>query len=238
MQFLYHLSMDLQLGSYCAHYFTDSPHLVYMNSNSIITEANIKKLKHTQYLHYPVPNIFRTVFNIITKRATNRYPCISMVNDTSKKVVQVKFHPSTSSHCSISLNKNPFSQLQLVNAIVNECGITEDRIETFNLIGKESEVQAQQSNSTESRSKCIVNCFIDLKVTRQDIEKLPTGIHFLFAEALELHRLKPPIEIGAKAYELLLRTDLLEHTLRKTEAIGKGKSAAVFCHSIRNWIFL
>lgn len=112
------------------------------------------------------------------------------------------------------------SPTQLVNAIVNECGIDEERIEN---IGKESDVQNQQLNpAMASRSKCIVNCFIDLGMKRQDIEKLPTSIHFLFAEALELHRLQPPIEIGAKAYELLLRDDLLEHTLRKVEVIGKG----------------
>lgn len=68
-------------------------------------------------------------------------------------------------------------------------------------------------------------------MTRQDIEKLPTALHFLFAEALELHRLQPPIEIGAKAYELLLRSDLLEHTLRKVEVIGKGKKKSSDCGS-------
>lgn len=114
----------------------------------------------------------------------------------------------------------------MVNAIVNESGIDEERIETFNFVSKESETQTLQSKHTESRSKCIVNCFIDLGITRQDIEKLPTALHFLFAEALELHRLQPPIEIGAKAYELLLRSDLLEHTLRKVEVIGKGKLVA------------
>lgn len=85
-------------------------------------------------------------------------------------------------------------------------------------------MQNQHANEPVTRSsKCIVNCFIDLGMTRQDIEKLPTSIHFLFAEALELHRLQPPLEIGAKAYELLLRGDLLEHTLRKVEVIGKGE---------------
>lgn len=84
-------------------------------------------------------------------------------------------------------------------------------------------MQSQQPKPPEPRSTCIVNCFIDLGMTRRDIEKLPTALHFLFAEALELHRLQPPIEIGAKAYELLLRSDLLEHTMRKVEVIGKGK---------------
>lgn len=90
VQFLYHLAMDLQLEPYCLHYFLDTPHLAYMNSNSIISEASAKKLKYTQYIQYEVPNIFRFVYDIINKKATRRYPCIALVNDTSKKVVQVR----------------------------------------------------------------------------------------------------------------------------------------------------
>lgn len=115
--------------------------------------------------------------------------------------------------------------MQLVNAIVNESGIDEEQIETFNFGSKldtEPEIQTPQAKNAESKSKCIVTCFIDLGITRRDIEKLPTALHFLFAEALELHRLQPPIEIGAKAYELLLKPELLEHTLRRVEVIGKG----------------
>lgn len=84
--------MDLQLDAYCLHYFLDTPHLAYMNSNSIISETNAKKLKCTQYLQYEVPNIFRFVYDIINKKPTHRYPCIHLVNDTSKKVVQVIKH--------------------------------------------------------------------------------------------------------------------------------------------------
>lgn len=81
--------MDLQLDAYCLHYFLDAPHLAYMNSNSIISETSAKKLKYTQYLQYEVPNVFRFVYDIINKKSTRRYPCISLVNDTSKKIVQV-----------------------------------------------------------------------------------------------------------------------------------------------------
>ncbi|KAJ6638177.1 Anaphase-promoting complex subunit 1 [Pseudolycoriella hygida] len=202
-EFLYLLAMDLQLDSYCLHYFLDEPHLVYMNSNSMISDGCAKKFKYTQYLQYEVPNIFRFVCDIINKKPATRYPFINLVNDTSKKVVQ------------------------LVNAIVNECGIDEERIELLHFGSKESETQNLPSKQApESGSKSIVHCFIDLGITRQDIEKLPTAVHFLFAEALEVERLRPPIEIGAKAYELLLRSDLLQHTLRKNEVFGRDNNAS------------
>lgn len=77
------------------------------------------------------------------------------------------------------------------------------------------------SNTYLSHNHKIVNAFLDLGITRTDVEQLPIAIHYIFAEALEHSRLTPPIECGQKAYELLLRPELLAHFTVDSDTYGK-----------------
>lgn len=182
--------MDLQLDCYCLHYFLDYPKMGYNNSACFITELETKKLLNQNYLSGPVPNIFQTVYNIINGTLQSRYPYVHKVNDLSKKIIQLTYIISTGS------------------TNIDEC---------IEFLVPHNRLQKNQSVDNQTLPMLIVNMFLELGITRKHIENLPTALHYLFAEALEHSRLEPSINSTSKAYELLLRPELVTHAQFNSE---------------------
>lgn len=67
------------------------------------------------------------------------------------------------------------------------------------------------------RCEQVIQMLICMKLTRNDIERLPVAIHLIIAECLEESRLSPPIGCSPSTYELILRSDLVAHAKIKTE---------------------
>lgn len=193
---MHELATDLKLENYCQHYFLDYPQLAYSISSCCILEADIKRLQNVNYLSGPVPNIFKHIFEIVNAQKPSRYPYIENVNLLSKKVVQLTnfiFTGINDSDCIATIFPPP--------SVGNRPSLPAD-----------CKIFEMMEGSTQShQDTCILNAFLELNMTRKDIEKLPVALHYLFAEVLESSRLKPPIDKGSKIYELLLRPDLLAH---------------------------
>lgn len=195
--------MDLQLENYCIHYFLDYPQLIYIHSNSYYTESEMKKFQSSNnYLlqQQNVPNIFKYIYDILEERIEYPYPTINNVNNLSKDIIKIISLISTG-------NDEKFDKfIKTITPIdINQYQCSED-----------DSVNFQSTYHEKYKKNCSINLkvvymLIDLNITRQDLENLPTAIHYLIAEAIEHSRLTPPVECGTKAYELLLRPELLRH---------------------------
>lgn len=187
------MATDLKLENYCQHYFLDYPQLAYSITSNCILEADIKRFQNMNYLSGTVPNIFKHVFELVNAKKPSRYPYIENVNLLSKKIVQLTsliFTGINDSNCIETIVPQP--------SVGNRPSLPVDC--------KIFELKAEGTHSNR-----ILNAFLELNVTRKDIEKLPVALHYLFAEVLESSRLNPPIDKGSRIYELLLRPDFLAH---------------------------
>lgn len=218
-EFLYQLAIDLQLECYCLHYFLDHPKVAYLTSNSFITDSETKQLQNQHYFSGEVPSIFKHVYGLLTSVnegvpvTQDGYPYMSNVNDLSKRVVQVSYLIVSGSIDVTACIKWVFPQAGF--------GATNRRrpLSVATMV-VDVESTAIPNNDVDLLYKQVVYTLIDLGMTRKDIERLPMALHYFFAEALEHMRKTPPIERGAKAYELLLRPELLAHG--KPDTNGKS----------------
>lgn len=220
-EFLYQLSYDLQLECYSLHYFLDHPKVAYLSSNSFITESETKLLQNQHYFSGEVPNIFRHIYELLTgksgdaqQQTIGRYPYIGNVNELSKRVIQIMHLIVTGS---IDVN----SCIKFVQQQPH--GGRDCLLEPAELRIATAETDPESTlmpDTVDLLYKQLVYTMIDLNVTRKDIERLPTALHYIFAEALEHIREVPPIEMGEKAYRLLLRPELLAHG--KPDSYGKS----------------
>lgn len=90
-ELLYQLSMDMQLDCYSLHYFLDQPTLIYVQSASILTDADTKLLSHQSLLGGQVPHLFKYLHGIVTEQSTGgaKYPHLANVNDRSRQILMV-----------------------------------------------------------------------------------------------------------------------------------------------------
>lgn len=202
-KFLNHLAVDLHLELYSLHYFLDYPELAYINSTSHINELDKKKLTNQQYLNFQVPNIFRSINDILrgNDQTSMPYPYITNVNQMSKNIIQ------------------------LITLIV--CGNMNNCINVISLPHQQPQSQfsdadqrtpkKHQVNAKDPIEKQLTSALLDLEITRQDIGRLPPAIHYLLTEILEQSRLDPPMDCHPKSFELVLRPELYVNTMFETE---------------------
>lgn len=202
-KFLNQLAVDLQLESYCLHYFLDYPELAYINSTSHINDIDRKKLLNQQYLNGEVPNIFRSVNEILrgNRSAVGPYPHIVNVNQMSKNIVQL------TSLIAVG------SMEQSIN-VINLPHQQQSQFPDIDIRTPKSNTNMAMEDPIE---KQVINALLDLNITRQDIGRLPPALHYFLAEVLEQSRLTPPIDCHPKSFELLLRPDLYINTIFETE---------------------
>lgn len=186
-KFLYQIAIDLNLEAYCLHYFLDYPELVYINSSSYIDDSCKKKLLYQQYLSEEVPNIFKSIYEMLNSRHEQLmpYPYIANVNQMSKNMIELVALITTDS---------------MKNSIAT--------INFLQLQPKQPEQQNSFSGTKPERDVKIMNAFLERKISRQDIARLPTALHYLLADVLENQRNTPPIDCPPEAYELFLRPEL------------------------------
>lgn len=202
-QFLYHLALDLHLESYCLHYFLDYPEVVYVNSTSHISETDKKKLINQQYLDGPVPNIFRAIDNVLKGNVNGlRYPYISHVNEMSKNLVQL---------ASLIANGSMDDCVNVINVPYQQPSQPQSSDPEFR------KPDAKLFNPKDPLEKQLIHVLLSMKITRTDIGRLPTALHYLLAEVLERSRSSPPINCDPKCYELLLRPELYVNTILEVE---------------------
>lgn len=204
-KFLNQLAVDLHLESYSLHYFLDYPEFAYTNSVSYISESDKKKLLNKHYLNGTAPNIFRTINEILKGNCEKiePYPHIASVNQMSKNMVQL---------ASLIVNsemKNPVT-------VINFCYPQSQQPNAFGDNDASNKMNGK-SPKDEMHQQELINVLLEMKITRQDIGRLPLALHYLLAEVLEKSRLNPPMDCYPKVFELILRPDLYVNTMLETE---------------------
>lgn len=177
--------------------------MAIFSSSSFITDAEAKKLLNRNYLCSEVPSVFKCVHEIcLGIRGQKTYPYIPNVNRLSRCVVQIAHLISTGS------------------------GNLDDVVRTVVPLGGRSDgddkVSFPQADNIPVNTR-VVYAMLDMHLTRNEVERLPAALHYLFAESLEYSRLSPPIERGIKAYELLMRPELLAHAAFDSEKDNYGE---------------
>lgn len=207
-KFLNTLAIDLHLESFSLHYFLDYPELAHTTSARYISEADRKKFVHKQFLNYKVANIFQTINELLKGNVDTiePYPCIAGVNQWSKNMVQLT---------SLIANGDMQNCVNIINVWpaqpnLKECGDTEACTDDSMTTAKPMAVDV-------SRQQLLIDTLLAMKITRQDIGRLPLTLHYLLAEELEMSRLNPPMNCHPNVFELILRPDLYANTMLEIE---------------------
>ncbi|XP_055843307.1 anaphase-promoting complex subunit 1 [Episyrphus balteatus] len=191
-EFLYQLATDMQLTAHCLHYFLDFPHLASIKSQNIFTEDHAKQMYHKNLLSEPVPNIFQQVENILKNREIYQYSFIEGINTMSRNALQLI---SLIIHGCMKI-KNWIKLLEFPETMYPDIPIKKKRLISTNVPLCEQ----------------LIQMLINMDMTRTDVERLPVSLHLIIAECLEHGRLSPPMGCAPPTYELILRSELLEHT--------------------------
>lgn len=190
-ELLNQLALDLQLDSYCLHYFLDCPDLVFMYGNGSIAELDKNALYDQHCLTLKIPNFYGTVNDLYSKteEAFTPYPYIPNVNPMSKCIVDLL-------------------------ALITSNGLVEGTYNFNTLKPKEQpmEVNGIRLSDAEVRSKALEQ-ILAMNITRKQIARFPPAIHFLVAEILESCRIDTPQVKDPRAYELIHRPELYSNTV-------------------------
>lgn len=204
-EFLNQLALDLQLDSYCLHYFLDCPDLVLMYGNGTIAELDRNVLYDQHCLTLKIPSIYG-VINDLFSNGENEfvpYPCIPSVNPKSKQIID------------------------LITMVTRE-GLVDGTYQ-FNVIkSKDQPMDTNRSklNNDEIRSKALEQ-LLAMNISRKEMSRFPPSIHFLIAEILESCRVYIPNVNDHRAYGLIYRPELYSNTLfDPTKEISSQKNTS------------
>lgn len=190
-EFLYQLAVDMQLNAHCLHYFLDFPHLASIKSQNIFTEEHAKQMLYQNFLD-SVPSIFQQVENILKNGKVYQYAFIEGINTLSRNVIQ------------------------LISVIVHGCLNIKTWIKALEfpdtMYANVPKKKKRFISTNVPLCEQVIQMLINMDMTRTDIERLPVALHLMIAECLELGRLSPPMGCSPPTYELILRSELLEHT--------------------------
>lgn len=196
-EFLNQLALDLRLDTYCVHYFLDYPELIATEASCVIEDVDKAKLSNAKYLSLRVPNIFKTANDWIDEEQpmVPFYPYMSNVNPLSQSIVELVAIIGTQTATASTFAVSPSA----AEPIADKNALMEDRM------------------TTNETSKRVLKKIIEIGMTRKDINRLPPAIHYLLAAELERCRADTPMDCDPKAFELLLRPELLSNTMHETE---------------------
>lgn len=198
-EFLYQLSVDFNLVKFRYHYISDNAEVLNLKSKRIINNADSDKLLRKELIEEPL-NVFHEIYRLVDEKMfMKRFPHIPNVNQLSKDmfeiiaIIQEKV-------------KNPSDAIELTK--VNE---------------GQKMLTTPQHIVHSSPSKLLIDMLIKKKITRQQIDKLPSAISYIICQALENIRNNPPSGCSSAAYKLLLRPELYEHASFKKSNSKKLK---------------
>lgn len=201
-EFLNQLALDLQLDSYCLHYFLDCPELVLMYGNGSIAELDRNVLNDQHCLTLKIPSIYGVINDLFSENEFVAYPYIPSVNPISKQVIDLI-------------------------AMVTSEGLIDGTYQ-FNAIKSKDQpmdINRSKLNDDEIRSKALEQ-LLAMNISRKEMSRFPPSIHFLIAEILESCRVNIPNVNDQRAYGLIYRPELYSNTLfDPTKEISSRKTA-------------
>lgn len=190
-EYLNQLALDLQLDSYCLHYFLDCPDLVLMYGNGSIAELDRNALYDQHCLTSKIPSIYGIINDLFTnsEHEFSPYPFIPSVNPISKQIIELI-------------------------AMVTSEGLIKGTYQ-FNAPKQKDqpmEINRSKLNDEEIRSKALEQ-LLAMNLSRKQMSRFPPSIHFLIAEILESCRLDVPPISDVRAFGLICRPELFSNTL-------------------------
>ncbi|XP_011495610.1 PREDICTED: anaphase-promoting complex subunit 1 [Ceratosolen solmsi marchali] len=182
---LYQLSMDLNLSNYKQHYFSDFPTLSKNNTEFQINDTEFRKIIIPDFISSNTPDIFKTLYDLLTLSCVPSYPYLFQINSISKTLIQL----FTMFKKQRQLNILEFDHLfKIINPIENE----DNRMER---------------DSKETMEEIIMHCY-KTGMNKQQLDNLPSGINFVLSNIIYQCRENPPTNWPLLAYELIDRQDL------------------------------
>lgn len=190
-EFLHQLAIDLQLDSYCLHYFLDCPDLALMHNSNTIAELDRTILYDVQCLSIKIPSIYGIINDLFSV--------------DEKQFTQFPYIP----------NVNPISQ-QLIDliALVTSEGLIDGTYQFNAVKSKDQPMEMNRSKlgDEEIRTKALEQ-LVAMSISRKEMSRFPPAIHFLMAEIMESCRLAVPPVYDARAFGLIYRPELYSNTL-------------------------
>ncbi|XP_037936242.1 anaphase-promoting complex subunit 1 [Teleopsis dalmanni] len=206
-KFLHQMAIDMELTTYIFHYTLDFPKLAFKTSKEFIfTEQHAAQMLHKEFLIEPAPSIYMQLEYILKGNLkAARYSYVDGINNLSRNILQI-----------ISLimhghkkSKNWIKPLSFSETVETNYQNQPKRCIFVNV----------------PRSEQVIQLLIMMGIKRKDIERLPIAIHLIIAQCLEYSRLNPPIGCTPATYELILRSELVEHAKLSADFVKKN------CHT-------
>lgn len=202
-QFLYKLSIDLNLKQYELYYFNDFTHvcaLQHGNKRTLI--ANDHKNISWQNCPEKPPSVVCFLIDLLEKREVNPFPIIKHINCKTKEIILLcgMYITFTSSNNKINVNHLIQSE-SFLGVRLNMSSTPKEKYIDF----KEPIVHK------------IVSMMAEMGFTNRHLDCLPIGINLLLHNALWFSRECPPLDWPTETYNLLHRSDLAA----QAEAIDK-----------------
>lgn len=197
-ELLYRLALLMKLDHYALHYFTDFPRLIHVEPAHTIPDQTLEAFRHRAFLIKTIPSIFNFIYTELVGEG---------VPDSGTS-------PSTRYPIIRNVNYRSFQMLKVLKTIHrNECCF-EDFIELENVAETTADWRQffkRYNGARGGRNEDILNCLIDLGVTRDYLESLPIALYTIISNCLDEIRVDAPIGMCADAYRLLLRPELVVH---------------------------
>lgn len=187
-EFLCQLATDFKLEQFRYHYIKDNPRLSFMKSKMEILPADSEMLQNKELVVKPL-SLFQEIINLICSSDFKQFSYIPNVNSLSRNVYEILA-------LIFDKVKTPKDASILIRVSDDQMSLNRTTIKL---------------SSTMSVQKMVIDTMIRKKITRIEMERLPTAIHYIISQTLETVRLNPPMGSCALAYKLLLRPELYTH---------------------------
>lgn len=180
---LHQLSIDLNLNAFKQHYVLDFPSLSHDNAGCS-SDLDIQKLQIPNIVSSSVPNIFKTLNDLLRFSKVTPYPYQLKINPVSKELIRA---------FSILNNVKVDSILELDHFLKST--------------NRESQPIVINKSGKELIEEIVMLCY-KTGLHKQELDNLPPGIKFVFHNIIYQCKDKPPSDWPSSMYELIDRQDL------------------------------
>uniref|UniRef100_A0A1A9WDA7 Uncharacterized protein n=1 Tax=Glossina brevipalpis TaxID=37001 RepID=A0A1A9WDA7_9MUSC len=205
---LHQLAIDMQLQSYIFHYTLDFPFLANnISKKCILTEQHGAQMLHKELLQVPAPSVYKQLERVLQNVDAVPYIYVESINDLSRNILQI-ITLIMHGHLKIKHWTEPLEFI--------------DSVQSFFPKRKKRYI-----SSHVSRSEQVIQMLISMEMTRKHIERLPVALHLMIAECLENARLQPPLGSSPATYELILRSELVSHSIFQNQTFDLQENSDI-----------
>ncbi|KAL9886530.1 anaphase promoting complex subunit 1 [Glossina fuscipes fuscipes] len=205
---LHQLAVDMQLQSYILLYTLDFPFLANnVSKKYILTEQHGAQMLLKELLQVPAPSVYKQLERVLQNIDAEPYVYVETINDLSRNVLQII---TLIMHGHLKI-KHWIKPLEFTDSVQSFFPKRKKRYMSLSV----------------PRSEQVIQMLINMEMTRKHIERLPVALHLMIAECLENARLQPPLGSSPSTYELVLRSELVSHSMLQNQNFYVHDSSGV-----------